>query len=316
MISQNTLGHPVRATGFGVHSGEPVLMSLYPAPADSGIVFRRIDLATPVDIKASNTKVDPAVAMSTALCEGTVRVGTTEHLLSAFAGMGIDNAIVELDAPELPIMDGSSAAFVFLIRSAGTVAQKCSPKRFIRILKEVRVEHKGSWASLKPCNGFRLSYQMDYAHPDPAFSELNSAAQIDFSKSSYYSAVSRARTFGFLADYERVKAMGYAAGSNLSNSIVFDDFRLLNEAGLRYSNECARHKILDAVGDLLLIGAPMLGEFSGYKSGHALNHMLSNALLADEKAWEFVTFEDEQSGAGIAFPTWLQHDTLAGLAAD
>jgi UDP-3-O-[3-hydroxymyristoyl] N-acetylglucosamine deacetylase len=247
--------------------------------------------------------VNPQVVMSTALREldGGLQIGTVEHLLSAFAGLGIDNAIVEVDAPELPIMDGSSAPFVFLIQSAGVLEQSAA-KKFIRVKKEVRVMSGDSWALLKPYNGLRLCCELSYEHP--AFSDENSKSTIDFSTSSYYTAVSRARTFGFLADYERVKAMGYAAGSSLANSVVFDDYRVMNETGLRYTDECARHKVLDAIGDLFLIGGPLLADFYGYKSGHALNHKLVEALLTDESAWEALSFNKPEEAVQFGYLAW------------
>jgi UDP-3-O-[3-hydroxymyristoyl] N-acetylglucosamine deacetylase len=301
MVSQCTLAHSVRATGIGVHTRQKVLITLRPAPVNTGITFHQKLGDTTVKIPASLASVDGSVAMSTALRNEDNRVGTVEHLLSAFVGMGVDNAIVEVDAPELPIMDGSAAPFVFLIKSAG-VAEQSEPKQFIRIKKEIKVTQGDSWASLKPFNGLRLCCELSYDHP--AFSEENSTSTVDFATSSYYTAISRARTFGFLADYERVKAMGYAAGSSLANSVVFDDYRVINEGGLRYADECARHKILDAMGDLFLIGGPLLGDFYGYKSGHALNHKLSEVLLADESAWEKISFNTPEEAVGFGYPGW------------
>ena len=301
MVNQCTLSHPVRATGIGVHTRQKVMIALQPAPVNTGILFRRRENDTIIDIPATLSHVDPSIVMSTALRKGDLQIGTVEHLLSAFAGLGIDNAIVEVDAPELPIMDGSSAPFVFLIQSAGVLEQPAA-KQFIRIKKEVKVKCGDSWALLRPYNGLRLCCELSYDHP--AFSDENSKATIDFSTSSYYTAISRARTFGFLADYERVKAMGYAAGSSLANSVVFDDYRVMNEAGLRYADECARHKVLDAMGDLFLIGGPLLGDFYGYKSGHALNHQLVEALLADESAWEKLSFDKPEEAAQFGYLAW------------
>jgi UDP-3-O-[3-hydroxymyristoyl] N-acetylglucosamine deacetylase len=294
MVNQCTLSHPVRATGIGVHTRQKVLITLMPAPANSGIVFRRRQGDKVTDIPATLVNVDSSIAMSTALQKDGDKVGTVEHLMSAFAGLGIDNAIVEVDAPELPIMDGSSAPFVFLIKSAG-MQELAVPKQFIRIKKEVKVTRGDSWVQLKPYDGLRLTCELAYDHP--AFSTENSKSSIDFSTSSYYTAVSRARTFGFLADYERVKALGYAAGSSLANSVVFDDYRVINDNGLRYNDECARHKVLDAMGDLSLVGGPILGDFYGYKSGHALNHELTRTLLADTSAWERISFSEPEEAA-------------------
>lgn len=303
MVSQCTLSHSVCATGIGVHSGQKVLITLQPAPVNTGIVFRRQINGQTVEIPACLESIDPAVAMSTALKKGGCQVGTVEHLLSAFVGMGIDNAFVDIDQPEMPIMDGSAAPFVFLIKSGGVVDQGV-PRRFIRIKKEVKVSHGSSWARLLPHDGMRLTCELSYDHP--AFSVKDSTATVDFATASYYTAVSRARTFGFLADYERVKAMGYAAGSSLANSVVFDDYRVMNESGLRYADECARHKILDAMGDLFLMGGPILGDFYGYKSGHALNHKLSQALISDQSTWEWVSFDREEQTQGFGYPVWSQ----------
>lgn len=301
MIKQCTLSHPVRATGIGVHSRQKVLITLRPAPINTGIVFHRRDGDKVTEIPATIACVDPSIVMSTALHSEGEKVGTVEHLLSAFVGMGIDNAIVEVDAPELPIMDGSAAPFVFLIKSAGVVEQGAA-KEFIRVKKEIKVSHRDSWASLKPFDGLRLCCELAYKHP--AFATESSKSEVDFSTSSYYTAVSRARTFGFLADYERVKAMGYAAGSSLANSVVFDDYRVMNETGLRYTDECPRHKILDAMGDLFLVGGPILGDFYGYKSGHALNHKLAETLLADESAWEKVSFDSSEEAQHFGYVAW------------
>ena len=301
MVNQCTLSHTVCATGIGVHSGQKVLITLQPAPVNTGIVFRRRVDGQTVEIPASLQHIDSAVAMSTALKKDGCQIGTVEHLLSAFVGMGIDNAYVDIDQPEMPIMDGSAAPFVFLIKSGGVVDQGVS-KRFIRIKKEIKVSHGDSLARLLPHDGLRFTCELSYDHP--AFSTKDSAATIDFATASYYTAVSRARTYGFLADYERVKAMGYAAGSSLANSVVFDDYRVMNESGLRYADECARHKILDAMGDLFLLGGPILGDFYGYKSGHALNHKLSHALLSDQSAWEWASFDQPEQMQGFSYPVW------------
>jgi UDP-3-O-[3-hydroxymyristoyl] N-acetylglucosamine deacetylase len=306
MVNQYTLAHPVRATGIGVHTRQKVLITLMPAPANTGIVFRRRDGNRITDIPAIQENVDPTIGMSTALQKEGQQVGTIEHLMSAFAGLGVDNAIVEIDAPELPIMDGSAAPFVFLIQSAG-LEELSAAKQFIRIKKEIRVSRGDSWVQLKPFNGLRLTCELAYEHP--AFSSDNCKASIDFATSSYYTSVSRARTFGFLADYERVKAMGYAAGSSLANSVVFDEYRVINETGLRYNDECARHKVLDAMGDLFLVGGPILGEFYGFKSGHALNHELTRLLLADSSAWERLSFNEPAQAA--EFGLFIQRPSAA-----
>jgi len=290
MLKQRTLKTVISATGVGAHTGTKISINLRPAPVDTGIVFNRTDLKNPVSIPAL-TKYVGDTRMSTTLVKDNVRIATVEHLLSAFAGLGIDNAYVDVSAPEIPIMDGSAAPFVFLIQSAGIMEQSAA-KRFIRIKREVRVEDGDKFASLKPHHGFKIKFKIDFDHP--VLRNTNQTATFSFSPARYAKEISRARTFGFLADYERLRAMNLAQGSSLDNTIVVDDYRVLNEDGLRYDDEFVRHKVLDSVGDLYLLGGNCIGEYEGYKSGHALNNELLQVLLADESAWETVTFEDKK----------------------
>ncbi len=290
MIKQRTLNNVIKATGVGVHSGEMVVITLRPASVDTGIIFRRVDLKKPVEIPAKAEYVGETT-LSTSLVNQGAKVSTVEHLLSAFAGLGIDNAYVDVTASELPIMDGSSGPFVFLIQSAG-IKEQSAPKRFIRIKERVMDSMGDKWAMLEPFNGFKVDFRIDFDHP--VFRATNCEAVFDFSSTSYVKEVSRARTFGFLADYERVQAMNLARGASMHNAIIIDDYRILNEDGLRYEDEFVKHKILDAVGDLYLLGCSVIGAFQGYKSGHALNNQLLRKLLATESAWEYVTFEDNE----------------------
>lgn len=289
-MKQRTLKNVIRATGVGLHSGEKVFLTLRPAAADTGIVFRRVDLDPPVDIPARPENVGDT-RLSTTLKNGAVSVATVEHLLSALAGLGIDNAYVDLSAAEVPIMDGSAGPFVFLIQSAG-VEEQNAPKRFIRIKKTVIVEEDDKWARFDPFDGFKVSFSIDFDHP--AFKDRSQEVTMDFSTSSFVKEVSRARTFGFMRDIEMLRKANLALGGSLDNAVVVDDYRILNEDGLRYEDEFVKHKILDAVGDLYLLGHSLVGAFRGYKSGHRLNNRLLRALLADERAWELVTFEDSQ----------------------
>ena len=263
-------------------------MTLRPAPVNAGITFRRIDLDEPVDIKADAHHVGDTM-LGTTLVNGDVRVATVEHLLSAFAGLGIDNAYVDVSAPEVPIMDGSAGPFVFLLQSVGIEAQSAA-KRFIRIKKTVRVEHEDKWAQCEPYEGFKVNFEIEFDHP--IFKRHCCTASIDFSTTSFLKEVSRARTFAFMRDIEALRAMNLTLGGTMDNAIVLDDFRVLNEDGLRYEDEFVKHKILDAIGDLYLLGHSLIGEFSAYKSGHELNNMLLRALIADADAWEEVTFSD------------------------
>jgi UDP-3-O-[3-hydroxymyristoyl] N-acetylglucosamine deacetylase len=289
MIRQRTLKNVIRATGVGIHSGEKVYMTLRPAAVDTGIVFRRIDLAEPVEIRATAENVGET-AMSTTLVSGGVKVSTVEHLLSAMAGLGIDNAYVDLSASEVPIMDGSAGPFVFLIQSAGIEEQNAA-KRFIRVKKPVTVKDGDRWARFEPFEGFKVGFSIDFNHP--AFSKSTSQAEVDFSTTSFVKQVSRARTFGFMRDIEMLRERRLVLGGSMDNAIVLDDYRVLNADGLRYEDEFVKHKILDAIGDLYLLGRSLIGAFYGYKSGHYLNNQLLHALRAQADAWEEVTFEDE-----------------------
>lgn len=289
MIRQRTLKNVIKATGITLHGGERAEIILRPAPVNSGILFRRIDLDPIVDIPALTENVGDTT-LSTTLVKDKVRVSTVEHLLSAFAGLGIDNAFVDVTASEIPIMDGSAGPFVFLIQSAG-IEEQSAPKRFIRIKRKLKITDGDKWACFEPFNGFKVTFTIDFDHP--LFKSDTKTATLDFSSLSYVKEVSRARTFGFMADFEKLQAMNLARGASLDNAIAIDDFRVLNEDGLRYENEFVKHKILDAVGDLYLLGSSLIGSFNGYKSGHALNNKLLRKLLADKEAWEYVTFEDK-----------------------
>jgi len=290
MIKQRTLKNAIRATGVGLHTGRKVLMTLRPALPDSGIIFRRIDLDPPVEIRACPDHVGDT-RLSTTLAKGNVRISTVEHLLSALAGYGIDNAYIDLSASEVPIMDGSAGPFVFLIQSAGVVEQN-APKQFIRIRQRVQVKDQGKWAKFEPFNGFKVAFTIQFDHP--VFNEKNSTAEIDFSTTSFVKEVSRARTFGFMRDVELLREKDLALGGSLDNAVVVDDYRILNDDGLRYEDECVKHKILDAIGDLYLLGHSLIGSFSGYKSGHELNNKLLKKLLANKQAWEIVSFQDHE----------------------
>ena len=289
MIRQCTLKNVIRASGVGLHSGRKVYLSLRPAPANTGIVFRRVDLDVVVEIKACPENVGDTT-LSTTLSRGDVCVSTVEHLLSAMAGLGIDNAYVDVSAPEVPIMDGSAGPFVFLIQSAG-IEQQNAPKQFIRIRKPVAVEDGNKWARFEPFEGFKVSFSIEFDHP--AFHRRVSEATVDFSTTSFVKEVSRARTFGFMRDLERLRDNNLALGGNLDNAIIVDDYRVLNEDGLRYEDEFVKHKVLDAIGDLYLLGHSLIGFFNGHKSGHKLNNKLLKALVADKSAWEIATFDDQ-----------------------
>jgi UDP-3-O-[3-hydroxymyristoyl] N-acetylglucosamine deacetylase len=290
MINQRTLKNVIRATGVGLHTGEKIYLTLRPAAPDSGIVFRRVDLDSPVDIPARAENVGDT-RLSTTLVKGEARISTVEHLLSAFAGLGIDNAYVDVSAAEVPIMDGSAGPFVFLIQSAGVEEQNAA-KRFIRIKRPVEVQDGDKVARFEPFNGFKVSFGIDFDHP--AMTEERRRSVIDFSSTSFVKEVSRARTFGFLRDIEMLRDHGLALGGSMDNAIVVDDFRVLNEDGLRYEDEFVKHKILDAIGDLYLLGHSLIGAFSGYKSGHELNNRLLKALIQQSDAWEEVTFDDAE----------------------
>ena len=288
MIKQRTLKNVIRATGVGLHTGEKVYLTLRPAAVDTGVVFRRVDLDEPVEIAARAENVGDTRLSSTLVQDG-VKISTVEHLLSAFAGLGIDNAFVDVSAPEVPIMDGSAGPFVFLIQSAG-VEEQNAPKRYIRIRHKVRVEDGDKWACFEPFDGFKVTFSIDFDHP--AFHERAQTASVDFSSTSFVKEVSRARTFGFLRDLETLRQHQLALGGSMDDAIVVDDYRVLNEDGLRYEDEFVKHKILDAIGDLYLLGHSLIGAFTGYKSGHALNNRLLKSLLAQTDAWEEVTFAE------------------------
>ena len=290
MIRQRTLKNVIRATGVGLHTGKKIRLTLSPAPVDHGIVFRRVDLDPIVSIDAFAENVGDTM-LSTSLGEGDERVSTVEHLLSAMAGLGIDNAVVDLDGSEIPIMDGSAGPFVFLIQSAGIVDQD-SPKKFIRILREVSVTEGDKIAKFTPFDGFKVSFSIDFDHP--VFKDRSHTAEIDFSSTSFVKEVSRARTFGFVHEYEYLRSRGLARGGSLDNAIVVDNFNILNEGGLRYEDEFVKHKILDAIGDLYLLGKSLIGQFHAHKSGHALNNQLLRKLLNEPDAWEEVSFDEIQ----------------------
>lgn len=296
MVKQRTLKNIIRATGIGIHTGKKVYLTLKPAPANLGIVFCRTDLDPVVTIAATAQNVGDTT-LSTNLVKDGVRVCTVEHLLSAFAGLGIDNAYVELSGEEVPIMDGSAAPFIFLLQSAGVEEQNAA-KKFIRIKKTISVNQDDKQASLQPFDGFQVGFTIDFDHP--LFESRNCTTSLDFSSTSYVKEVSRARTFGFMKDFEYLRSKNLALGGSLDNAIAVDDYRVLNEDGLRYQDEFVKHKVLDAVGDLYLLGRSLIGKFQGYKSGHGLNHMLLRELLIQEDAWEVVTFDDE-ADAPIAY---------------
>ena len=298
MPRQRTIKNVIRATGVGLHSGEKVFLTLRPAPPDTGIVFRRVDLDPVVDVPADGRLVTETT-LCTGLSRGEAHVQTVEHLMSALAGLGIDNIHVELSAAEVPIMDGSSGPFVFLLQSAGIVEQD-APKRFIRILRPIEVREGDKIARFEPYDGFKLDFTIAFDHP--AIPARQSRAEVEFSTEAYIREVSRARTFGFMRDLEYMRERNLGLGGSMDNAIVLDEFRVLNDDGLRYANEFVRHKILDAVGDLYLAGHPILGLFHGYKSGHALNNKLVRALLAEQDAWEKVSF-DEQMPSPVAYGT-------------
>jgi UDP-3-O-[3-hydroxymyristoyl] N-acetylglucosamine deacetylase len=296
MINQRTLKNVIRATGIGLHTGKKVYLTLRPAAVDTGIIFRRVDLDPVIELPAKPEFVGDT-RLSTALNNGDVTISTVEHLMSAFAGLGVDNVYAELTEPEVPIMDGSAGPFVFLIQSAGVVEQKAA-KTFLRVRKNVKVEEGDKWAEFKPFEGFKVAFSIDFDHP--IFIKAPQQAVVDFSTTSFVKEVSRARTFGFMHDVEALRERGLALGGSQDNAIVMDGFNILNDDGLRYEDEFVKHKILDAIGDLYLLGHPMIGEFSAHKSGHSLNNKLLRTLLADDAAWELVTFDNPEE-APISF---------------
>ncbi|OAI10648.1 UDP-3-O-[3-hydroxymyristoyl] N-acetylglucosamine deacetylase [Methylomonas lenta] len=307
MIKQRTLKNTIRATGVGLHTGDKVYLTLHPAEVNTGIRFRRTDLETPVMIEARPENVGETM-LSTTLTRGDIKVSTVEHLLSAMAGLGIDNAIVDVSAPEVPIMDGSAGPFVFLLQSAGVVEQD-APKHYIRIKRAIKVEDADKWAAFEPFDGFKVTFTIDFEHP--AFSDHLKTAVMDFSSTTFVKEVSRARTFGFMRDIEFLRENNLALGGSLDNAIVVDDDKVLNEDGLRYADEFVKHKILDAIGDLYLLGHSLIGEYKGFKSGHALNNKLLLTLLENKDAWEMVTF-DSLDQAPISFMRSAQ--TSASIA--
>jgi len=298
LIKQRTLKNMIRATGVGLHTGAKVYMTLRPAAPNTGIVFRRIDLNPPVDIKGEPYAVGDT-RLSTCLERGGARVSTVEHLMSALAGLGIDNAYVDLTAAEVPIMDGSAGPFVFLLQSAG-IEEQNARKKFIRIHKPVEVRDGDKWVRFEPHNGFKLTMSIDFAHP--VFEKIPQSVTVDFSTTSYVKEVSRARTFGFMQDVETMREQGLALGGSLDNAIVMDEYRVLNTDGLRYEDEFVKHKVLDAIGDLYLLGHPLIGAFSGHKTGHALNNRLLRRLMEDKPSWELVSFERPEDAP--VFLTW------------
>lgn len=290
MIRQRTPKKVIQATGVGLHSGEKVLLTLRPAPVNTGIIFRRVDLSPVVEIPASYEYVGDTM-LCTTLNHNNVKIATVEHLLSALAGLGIDNAYIDVNGPELPIMDGSAAPFVFLIQSAG-IREQSALKKYIRILKPIRVEDNGKYVQFLPHNGYKISFTIDFDHP--VFNERPQTVSFDFSGTSYVKQVCRARTFGFLSDYEKLREYDLAKGGSLDNAIVVDNYRILNEDGLRFDSEFVTHKVLDAIGDLYLLGSSLIGAFEGYKSGHELNNKLLRELMVRQDAWQYTSFDSPE----------------------
>jgi len=308
MLKQRTLKKAISATGVGLHTGDKITLTLSPAAPDTGIVFRRVDLPEPVEIK-----VQPDYVRDTRLCSALehkgARIATIEHLLSALAGLGVDNILIDLTAAEVPIMDGSSGPFVYLLQSAGIVEQ-AALKKFIRIKKSVEVRHDDKWVRFDPYFGFKIDFTIDFDHP--VFEHSSQNVKIDFADNSYIKEVSRARTFGFMHEVEYLRSNGLARGGSLDNAIVLDEYRIINNDGLRYEDEFVKHKVLDAIGDLYVLGHPLIGAFSAHKSGHAMNNQLLRTLLADAEAWEYATFERIEEAPGafqgeISMPPELQY---------
>lgn len=297
MLRQRTIKAGIKATGIGLHTGRKVTMSLRPAPSDTGIVFRRVDLPSPADIRASAEAVTDTRLCSSLESNGA-KVATVEHLMSALAGLGIDNLYIDLSGPEVPIMDGSAAPFVFLLQSAG-LEELNAPKKFFRVRRAIEVRDGDKWARFDPYDGFRLTFSIIFDHP--VFDRAGQTITIDLAETSYVKEVARARTFGFVQDVEAMRSAGLALGGSLDNAVVLDEYRILNSDGLRYADEFVKHKVLDAIGDLYLVGNPLIGAFSAHKSGHALNNQLLRATLADRDAWELVTFDRaEDAPAALA----------------
>lgn len=303
-MKQRTLKQVLSATGIGLHSGKRVTMTLRPAPPDTGIVFRRVDLPEPVDFPVNALAIGDTRMASTLEKDGA-KVSTIEHLMSALCGLGVDNAYIDLTAVEVPIMDGSAISFVFLIQQAGLVEQSAL-KKFIRVKKEIEIrEGEGSnlkYASLRPFDGFRLRFEIDFGHP--AIDKTGQMVEIDFSRTSFIRDIARARTFGFTQDVETLRNLGLALGGNLDNAIVMDEYRILNSDGLRYDDEFVKHKVLDAIGDLYVIGHPIIGEYQAFRSGHGLNNQLIRALIEDKTAYEVVTFESVRETPTVFRADW------------
>ena len=291
MMKQRTLKESVKVTGVGLHSGNKVTLHLRPAAANTGIIYCRTDLNPPVVFKADAMAVRDTMLCTCLVNDAGVRISTVEHLNAALAGLGIDNIIIEVNAPEIPIMDGSASPFVYLLLDAGIEEQEAA-KKFIRVKRKIRVEEGDKWAELSPYNGFRLDFTIDFNHP--AINKKVSGYRLDFSAQNFVHQISRARTFAFMKDIEYLQSQGLALGGSLDNAIVLDNYRVLNEDGLRFKDELVRHKMLDAIGDLFMCGYNIIGDFKAYKSGHGLNNKLLRALLENQQAWEFVTFEDKE----------------------
>jgi UDP-3-O-[3-hydroxymyristoyl] N-acetylglucosamine deacetylase len=296
MIRQRTIKSIVKTTGVGLHSGRKVTLVLRPAAANTGVIYRRTDLNPPVDFPADANSVRDTMLCTALVSESGVRISTVEHLNSALSGMGIDNIIIEVNAPEIPIMDGSSSPFIYLLQSAG-IEHLNSPKRFLKIKKTVRVEDGDKWAELRPYHGFKLDFSIDFNHP--AIQDSQKRLVIDFSSQSFVKEISRARTFGFMKDIEYLQSQNLCLGGSFDNAIVLDDYKILNDDGLRFDNELVTHKVLDAIGDLYMCGHNILGEMCAYKSGHALNNQLLRAVLANQEAYEWATFEENERSAGL-----------------
>jgi UDP-3-O-[3-hydroxymyristoyl] N-acetylglucosamine deacetylase len=298
MVKQRTLKSSVSVTGVGLHSGEKVALTLRPGPVNSGVLFRRVDVK-PVEEIFARAHLVHDTRLSTCMEQNGVRIATIEHLMSALAGLGIDNVVVEMDGAEVPIMDGSAGTFIFLLQSAGIVEQS-APKKFIRIKKTVEVKQGDKWVKFEPYNGYKLTFTINFAHP--VFANTKQHVTLDLDEHAYVRDISRARTFGFMQDVEYMRSQGLALGGSLDNAIVMDEYRVLNADGLRFEDEFVKHKVLDAIGDLYLLGHPVIGAFSGFKSGHALNNALLRELLADDQAWEFVTFDNVADAPGFLHP--------------
>ncbi len=298
MLKQRTLKKAISATGVGLHNGEKVTLTLRPAPINTGIIFTRVDLPQPNEIAATAQAVQDT-RLCSALEANGARVATVEHIMSALAGLGIDNIYIDVDASEIPIMDGSSGPFVFLLQEAG-IAEQAAPKKFIRIIKTVEVIDGDKWVRFEPYHGFKIDFTIAFNHP--VFEQSGCQVKIDFATDSYIKEISRARTFGFMHEVEYLRSNGLARGGSLDNAIVLDEYRVINTDGLRYDDEFAKHKVLDAIGDLYMLGHPILGAFYAYKSGHALNNQLIRALMQDETAWEYVTFEKKEDAPNEFVP--------------